>query len=74
MALIRSFRIGERITLDNKKFPKYIKSSDGEIGTFSHLDFGMFPVYRFESGSRLADCYELANGSNNREDFFKKSI
>ncbi len=57
--------------MTKKEFPKYIKSSDGEIGTFDHLDFGMFPVYRFSGGSRLADSYELAHGSNDREDCLK---
>jgi hypothetical protein len=50
------------------KYPKYIKTSDGYIGTFQYLEFGEFPVYRFEGGDRVADNWELANGSDNRED------
>lgn len=50
------------------KYPKYIKTSDGYIGTFQYLDFGEFPVYRFEGGDRIADNWELANGSDNREE------
>ena len=50
------------------KYPKYVKTSDGYIGTFQYLEFGEFPVYRFEGGDRIADNWELANGSDNRED------
>lgn len=50
------------------KFPKYVKTFNGYIGAFSYLDFGEFPVYRFEGGERIADSWELAHGSNNRED------
>ena len=48
------------------KYPKYIKTFDGYIGTFQYLEFGEFPVYRFEGGDRIADNWELANGSDNR--------
>ena len=40
------------------KYPKYIKTYDGYIGTFSYLDFGEFPVYRFKNGERIADDWE----------------
>ena len=50
------------------KYPKYIKTYDGYIGTFSYLDFGEFPVYRFPGGERIADNWEIENGSDNRED------
>lgn len=50
------------------KYPKYIKTADGYIGTFQYLDFGEFPVYRFEGGDRIADNWELEHGSDNRED------
>ena len=50
------------------KFPKYIKTFDGYIGTFAYLDFGKFPVYRFEGGERVADSWELEHGSDNKED------
>lgn len=53
-------------------FPKYIKTSDGHIGCFSHVDFGKYPVYRFGGGYRIADEYELSHGSNNREDLVKE--
>lgn len=44
-----------------KKYPQYIKTADGYIGTFKRLEFGEFPVYRFEGGERVADNYELKN-------------
>lgn len=50
------------------KFPKYVMTSDGYIGVFRYLDFGEFPVYRFPGGERCADNWELANGSDNREE------
>ena len=50
------------------KFPKYVMTSDGYIGVFRSLDFGEFPVYRFPGGERIADNWELANGSDNREE------
>lgn len=50
------------------KFPKFIKTFDGYIGVFSHLDFGEFPVYRFGADFRIADEWELKNGSDNKED------
>lgn len=50
------------------EYPKYIKSRDGYIGTFQYTDFNEFPVYRFEGGDRVADEWELENGSDNRED------
>lgn len=50
------------------KFPKYVKIADGYIGTFSYLDFGEFPVYRFPGGERVADDFEIRNGSDNRKE------
>lgn len=50
------------------KYPKYVKTADGYIGTFQYLEFGGFPVYRFEGGDRIVDNWEIANGSDNRED------
>ena len=55
------------------KFPKYVKTADGYIGVFSYLDFGEFPVYRFPGGERIADSWELANGSDNRADLEKEA-
>lgn len=51
-----------------KKYPKYIKTYDGYIGTFQYLEYGEFPVYRFEGGDRIADNWELEHGSDNKED------
>lgn len=51
-----------------KKFPKYVKTHDGYIGYFRYLDFGEFPVYRFEGGERVADEWEIRHGSDNEED------
>lgn len=56
----------------DKKYPKYIKTYGGYIGTFAYLDFGEFPVYRFEGGCRIADSWELEHGSDSREDLLKK--
>lgn len=53
---------------DMKNFPKYVKTADGYIGVFRYLDFGEFPVYRFPGGERIADNWEIENGSDNRED------
>lgn len=50
------------------KFPKYVKTADGYIGTFQYLDCGEFPVYRFPGGERIADDYEIRNGSDNRKE------
>ena len=50
------------------KYPKYVTTADGYIGVFQYLEFGEFPVYRFEGGDRIADNQEIANGSDNRED------
>ena len=54
-----------------KKYPKYVKSADGYIGTFVGLEYGEFPVYRFEGGDVIADNWEIENGSDNREDLQK---
>lgn len=51
-----------------KKFPKYVKTTDGYIGTFKRLEYGEFPVYRFEGGERIADDQEIMNGSDKIED------
>ena len=54
------------------KYPKYVKTFDGYIGVFAYLDFGKYPVYRFDGGERLADGWELEHGSDNREDLEPK--
>lgn len=51
-----------------RKYPKYIKSRDGYIGVFKRLEYGKFPVYRFEGGERIADDWEIEHGSDNRND------
>lgn len=48
------------------KYPKYVRTFDGYIGTFQYLDFGEFPVYRFPGGDRIADEWEIANGRDDR--------
>lgn len=50
------------------KYPKYVKTFDGYIGTFQYLEYGEFPVYRFPGGDRIADRWEIENGSDNRDD------
>lgn len=53
------------------KFPKYIKTADGQIGTYAHLTFGNRPVYRFGDGEykfRQATETELAHGSDRLSD------
>lgn len=55
------------------KYPKYVRTFDGYIGVFVYLDFGEFPVYRFPGGERIADGWELANGSDNRADLEKEA-
>lgn len=50
-----------------QSYPKYIKRGE-YIGVFAYLDFGEFPVYRFEGGYSLVDDYELEHGSNNPDD------
>lgn len=49
------------------RFPKYVKTMNGQIGIYAHLTFGNRPVYRFEEGEyklRQATEEELANGSD----------
>lgn len=50
------------------KYPKYVKTFDGDIGTFQCLECGKFPVYRFPGGDRIADRFEIEHGSDNRDD------
>lgn len=51
-----------------RNYPKYVKTTDGYIGTFKYLEYGEFPVYRFEGGNRIVDDWEIANGSDNLSD------
>lgn len=56
-------------------YPKYVKTADGQIGTYAHLTFGNRPVYRFESGEyklRQATAEELTNGSDNLSDLIEQ--
>lgn len=54
-------------------YPKYIKTTDGYIGTFQYLDFGEFPVYRFPGGDQIADGWEIEHGSNDRKELEARS-
>lgn len=52
-------------------YPKYIKSADGQIGTYAYLTLGDRPVYRFETGKykfRSATQDELKSGSDYRSE------
>lgn len=51
-----------------KKYPNYIFTTDGFIGCFAGLDFGEFPIYRFEGGSLIADNAEIERGCNTYEE------
>lgn len=53
------------------KYPKYVKTFDGYIGVFQRVDRGDIPVYRFPGGERMADAYEIENGSDVREDLLQ---
>lgn len=59
------------MTVKADSFPRYVKTSDGYIGVFQYLECGKFPVYRFPGGERVADDWEIRNGSNKREDLEK---
>ena len=52
----------------SEQFPKYIKTFDGYVGVFKGLDFGEFPIYKFEGGERIADDYELEHGADTLEE------
>lgn len=45
-------------------FPTYVKTADGEIGTFRYVQYGNDhgPVYMFPGGQRVADNWEIENG------------
>lgn len=45
------------------KYPNYVKTADGYVGTFAYRT-PEGPVYRFPGGTRLADSWELEHGSN----------
>lgn len=49
-----------------QKFPMYVKTFDGYIGTLVYFDYRGYPVYRFPGGDRIADRYEIEHGCNNR--------
>lgn len=53
-------------------YPKYVITTDGYIGTFQHLEYQEFPVYRFPGGDRIADNYEVETGSDNRDELLKR--
>lgn len=60
--------------MNKANFPKYIKSYDGYIGVFRYLEYGEFPVYRFEGGERIADGWEIEHGSDNREELLNENL
>lgn len=53
--------------MNNANYPKYVKTIDGYIGVFQHLEYGLFPVYRFPGGARIADDYEIEHGTDDYE-------
>ena len=57
-----------------EKYPKYITTQDGYIGSFKKLEYGKFPVYSFFGGERVADNWEIENGCDDYEEIWKKSI
>ena len=57
------------------KYPKYVKTFDGYVGTFSGIDageYGEFPLYRFPGGVRVADNWELRHGRDSIEELEPK--
>lgn len=50
------------------EYPKYIKTRQGYIGVFSHIEYGMHPIYRLDNGREIRAVQELEYGSDNRED------
>lgn len=55
-----------------RKFPQYVMTGDGYIGTFRYLDFGEFPVYSFPGGCRVADNWEIEHGSDDRNELIAR--
>lgn len=47
-------------------YPKYVITSDGFIGAFARAD-RIGALYHFPGGTRYADDYEIAHGSDNRQ-------
>ena len=57
------------------KYPKYIKSEDGQIGEYAYMTVGNRPVYLFKTGKfkfRAATNDEIANGSDNLNDLIER--
>lgn len=57
------------------KYPQYIKTANGEIGTYAYLTLGDRPVYRFKNGEykfRAASDEELKNGSDRLSDLVER--
>lgn len=50
------------------RYPKYVKTADGYIGRFQSADPWGGALYRFPGGDRYADGWEIANGSDSREE------
>lgn len=54
------------------EYLKYVKTFDDYIGTFQYLEYGEFPVYRFPGGDRIADKWEIENGSDDRNELLNR--
>lgn len=50
---------------DRSMYPEYVRTHDGNIGQFSFLDEGQYPVYDFTRGERRVDNWELEHGADN---------
>lgn len=50
---------------DKSMFPHYVRTHDGNIGAFSFLENGLYPVYEFMNGERRVDSWELEHGADN---------
>lgn len=49
-----------------QRYPKYVTTTDGDIGVCRYFETGRFPVYRFPGGERVADEWEIDHGSDDR--------
>ena len=58
---------GREVYIIMKKYPYFIKTTDGYIGRFLRLDWSGDPLYQFDGGNyRNADRWELEHGSDDR--------
>lgn len=49
---------------DRKMYPHFVRDHVGNVGHFSFLDLGVYPVYEFMNGERRVDNWELEHGAN----------